>query len=169
MAKIKLEYIWLDGYTPVANLRGKTKIVDGDVDNFSLADCPEWGFDGSSTEQADGSDSDCMLKPVALFPDITRKNAFLVMTEVMLPNGDPHPSNARATIPMTKVSGSVLNKNTFLQDDRPLGWPKLASLILRVNTTLVLVIKMLATLLVKSLKSILILSRCWHQSRRHQC
>ena len=41
MAKIKLEYIWLDGYTPVANLRGKTKIVDGDVDNFSLADRPE--------------------------------------------------------------------------------------------------------------------------------
>ena len=55
-----------------------------------------------------------MLKPVALFPDITRKNAFLVMTEVMLPNGDPHPSNARATIPMTKVSGSALSKNTFL-------------------------------------------------------
>ena len=61
MAKLKLEYIWLDGYEPVANLRSKTKIVEGDVDSFSLEDCPMWGFDGSSTQQADGSDSDCML------------------------------------------------------------------------------------------------------------
>ena len=30
MAKLKLEYIWLDGYTPVAGLRSKTKIIDGD-------------------------------------------------------------------------------------------------------------------------------------------
>ena len=98
MAKLKLEYIWLDGYTPVAGLRGKTKIVDGDPENFSLEDCPEWGFDGSSTQQAEGNSSDCMLKPVALYPDSTRKNAFLVMCEVMMPDGTPHPSNARATI-----------------------------------------------------------------------
>ena len=68
MARIKLEYIWLDGYEPVQNLRGKTKVVDGDYDSFSLEDCEMWGFDGSSTLQADGSDSDCMLKPVAIYP-----------------------------------------------------------------------------------------------------
>ena len=62
MAKLKLEYLWLDGYTPVANLRSKTKIADGDPSTFSLEDCPMWGFDGSSTMQADGSDSDCLLK-----------------------------------------------------------------------------------------------------------
>ena len=28
MAKYKLEYIWLDGYEPVANLRGKTQIKE---------------------------------------------------------------------------------------------------------------------------------------------
>ncbi|MEM7699604.1 MAG: glutamine synthetase, partial [Verrucomicrobiota bacterium] len=49
MAKLKLEYLWLDGYEPVANLRGKTKILDGDPDSLTLADLPEWGFDGSST------------------------------------------------------------------------------------------------------------------------
>ena len=42
MAKLKLEYIWLDGYTPVANLRGKTKIVEGDPEKFTLEDCPMW-------------------------------------------------------------------------------------------------------------------------------
>ncbi len=30
MAKYKLEYIWLDGYEPVANLRGKTQVKEFD-------------------------------------------------------------------------------------------------------------------------------------------
>ena len=42
MARIKLEYIWLDGYEPVQNLRSKTKVVDGDVSSFSLSDCEDW-------------------------------------------------------------------------------------------------------------------------------
>ena len=125
MAKLKLEYIWLDGYTPAANLRGKTKIMEGDPDSLTLADLPEWGFDGSSTQQADGSDSDCVLKPVALHPDSTRKNGFLVMCEVMLPNGDPHPSNTRATIPDDDDLWFGFEQEYFLtQDGRPLGWPE---------------------------------------------
>jgi len=125
MAKLKLEYLWLDGYEPVANLRGKTKIVEGDPETFSLADCPMWGFDGSSTEQADGSDSDCLLKPVALYPDSTRRNGFLVMSEVMLPNGDPHPSNARATIPDDPGLWIGLEQEYFLfSESQPVGWPE---------------------------------------------
>ena len=59
MSKSKLEYIWLDGYTPTANMRSKTKIVS----DFSgkVEDCPEWSFDGSSTLQAEGNSSDCIL------------------------------------------------------------------------------------------------------------
>ena len=125
MAKLKLEYLWLDGYEPVANIRGKTKIIDGDPDNLSLEDLPEWGFDGSSTLQADGSDSDCMLKPVALYPDSTRRNGFLVMCEVMLPDGSPHPSNTRATIPDDPGLWIGLEQEYFLfQDGTPLGWPE---------------------------------------------
>lgn len=125
MAKIKLEYIWLDGYEPVANLRSKTKIAEGEVDSFTLADCDEWGFDGSSTLQADGSDSDCILKPVALYPDAARMDAFLVMCEVMLPDGTPHPSNARATIADDEGLWIGLEQEYFLQKEgRPIGWPK---------------------------------------------
>ena len=124
MAKLKLEYIWLDGYTPMAYLRGKTKIVEGDMDSFSLEDCPMWGFDGSSTEQAEGSDSDCMLKPVAIFPDGARENAFIVMSEVMLPDGSPHPSNTRSTIEDDPGLWVGLEQEYFLfKDGRPLGWP----------------------------------------------
>jgi glutamine synthetase len=57
-----------------------------------------WSFDGSSTQQATGDASDCLLKPVAIFPDPGRKNAYLVMTEVLNADGTPHESNGRALI-----------------------------------------------------------------------
>ncbi len=94
--KTKLEYIWLDGYKPTQSLRSKTQVRE----NFggTLKECPMWCFDGSSTEQADGNASDCLLKPVAVFPDPGRKNSYLVMTEVLNADGTPHESNGRATI-----------------------------------------------------------------------
>jgi len=123
MPKYKLEYIWLDGYQPVPNLRGKTRIASSAPE--SLEDCPMWGFDGSSTQQADGSDSDCMLKPVALYPDGGRDNGFIVMCEVMLPNGEPHPSNYRSTIIEDEDAWFGLEQEYFLmQDGKPLGWPE---------------------------------------------
>ena len=64
----------------------------------TLEECPMWSFDGSSTEQADGNDSDCLLKPVAIIPDPERTNAYLVMTEVLNADGTAHESNGRATI-----------------------------------------------------------------------
>tara|TARA_R110002073_G_scaffold195786_8_gene354845 strand:+ start:1714 stop:2727 length:1014 start_codon:yes stop_codon:yes gene_type:complete len=96
MSKSKLEYIWLDGYEPTANLRSKTKVVD----NFSgkLEDCQTWSFDGGSTKQAAAGFSDCLLKPIAIFPDPDRINGYLVMTEVLNPDGTPHESNSRAWI-----------------------------------------------------------------------
>ena len=82
MTKSKLEYIWLDGYTPTANLRSKTKI-EADFGG-KLEDCPMWSFDGSSTQQAEGNSSDCILKPVACYPDPARKNGFLVIKQINL-------------------------------------------------------------------------------------
>jgi glutamine synthetase len=94
--KSKLEYIWLDGYKPTQSLRSKTMVRK----DFSgkLEDCPVWSFDGSSTQQAEGSKSDCLLKPVMIIPDPGRKNSYLVMTEVLNADRTPHPSNGRATI-----------------------------------------------------------------------
>ena len=96
--KFKLEYIWLDGYEPVPNQRSKTKIVSFEA-TPTLEQLPLWNFDGSSTRQADGSSSDCFLQPVALFPDPARNRGHLVMCEVLLPDGTPHPSNSRGAIP----------------------------------------------------------------------
>jgi len=121
--KTKLEYIWLDGYEPSPNLRSKTKIVaiDGEP---TLEDVPVWNFDGSSTRQAEGSSSDCFLQPVALFPDPGRANAMLVMCEVLLPDGTPHPSNSRASIPDDPDAWFGFEQEYFLfKDGRPLGFP----------------------------------------------
>ena len=92
----KLEYIWLDGYEPTQNMRSKTMIRKDFGGN--LDECPMWSFDGSSTKQADGGDSDCVLKPVTIYPDPQRESGFLVMCEVMNADGTPHSSNGRATI-----------------------------------------------------------------------
>ncbi len=124
MSKYKLEYIWLDGYEPTPNLRSKTKIVDFDAFP-TLEQLPMWNFDGSSTQQAEGRSSDCLLKPVAVFPDTTRKNGALVMCEVLLPDGTPHPTNARATIVDDPGAWFGFEQEYFLyQNGKPLGFPK---------------------------------------------
>ena len=124
MAKYKLEYIWLDGYEPVPNLRSKTKVREYDVFP-SVEEIPIWGFDGSSTRQAEGSNSDCLLLPVAVFRDPAWENAALVMCEVMLPDGTPHPSNSRAKIPDDPDTWFGFEQEYFLyQDGVPLGFPK---------------------------------------------
>jgi len=96
MTAFKLEYIWLDGYKPTQSLRSKTRI-ERDFTG-KLEDCPVWCFDGSSTEQAPGGSSDCLLKPVFICPDPARRNAYLVMCEVLNPDGTAHATNGRATI-----------------------------------------------------------------------
>ena len=57
-----------------------------------------WSFDGSSTLQAEGGDSDCLLKPVFICHDPDRINGYLVMCEVLNADGTPHVTNGRATI-----------------------------------------------------------------------
>ncbi len=125
MSKAKLEYIWLDGYKPMQSLRSKTRIES----DFSgkLEDCPMWSFDGSSTQQAEGNSSDCLLKPVAIFPDPGRKNGYLVMTEVLNANGTAHESNGRATIDDDDNDFWFgFEQEYFLFDpevEKPLGFP----------------------------------------------
>ena len=124
MSKYKLEYIWLDGKKPVPGLRGKSLIKSFEKPP-TLADLPLWGFDGSSTMQAEGSKSDCVLKPVALYPDGAKKDGYLVLSEVMHPDGTPHSTNMRATAPDDPDIWFGFEQEYFLyKDGRPLGFPK---------------------------------------------
>ena len=88
----RAEYIWIDGTVPTAEIRSKTKI---------LADGTEpgiWGFDGSSTNQATGDNSDVVLQPVFTCPDPIRGgDNILVLCECLLTEDlAPHPTNTRA-------------------------------------------------------------------------
>ena len=126
MSKSKLEYIWLDGYKPTQNLRSKTKVVE-DFDG-KLKSCSMWAFDGSSTQQAEGGSSDCLLKPVAIYPDPVRRNGWLVMNEVLNSDGSAHESNGRATINDDDDDFWFgFEQEYFLWDPEtnlPLGFPK---------------------------------------------
>jgi glutamine synthetase len=97
--KIKLEYLWLDGYKPEPNLRSKVKIVEyNDIKNAFLdGKFPKWNFDGSSTKQAQTGSSDCILNPVRHY--ITDKlNTVYVLCEVMNADGTPHETNTRSNL-----------------------------------------------------------------------
>ncbi len=125
MAVSKLEYIWLDGAENMQLLRSKTKLIR----NFSgdLEDAPIWSFDGSSTKQAEGGSSDCLLKPVAIFEDPQRINGYLIMNEVLQADGTPHSTNGRATIDDDDNDFWFgFEQEYFLWDldtDKPLGFP----------------------------------------------
>ena len=124
MTKSKLEYIWLDGYKPEANLRSKTKIFAGEFSG-NISDCPEWSFDGSSTQQADGHSSDCLLNPVRVVLDTQRKNAWLVLCEVLNADGSPHSSNNRAKYnDVEDFWFGFEQEYTLVVEGRPLGFPE---------------------------------------------
>jgi glutamine synthetase len=95
--KTKVEYVWLDGYSPEPNLRSKIKIVDLPAP-FELKHIPNWGFDGSSTKQAEGNFSDCYLKPVKLYHTNSSLDTVYVLCEVLDGNNEIHPSNHRAKV-----------------------------------------------------------------------
>lgn len=121
----KAEYIWIDGTEPVAKLRSKTKIIADGVEPGL------WGFDGSSTSQAEGHSSDCVLQPVASYPDPIRGgDNRLVLCEVLNIDGTPHRSNTRALLrPIAERYAAqeplfgIEQEYTFFQGDRPLGFP----------------------------------------------
>lgn len=126
----KAEYIWIDGGNPrtgdpTAHVRSKAQVIPvGEEPGL-------WGFDGSSTNQAEGEDSDRVLKPVGVYPDPIRGgNNKLVMCEVMLPDMTPDPTNTRARCAAAAEKYAdfdmwfgIEQEYTFMEGTHPLGWP----------------------------------------------
>ncbi len=124
MQPLKFEYVWLDGYAPEPNLRSKTKVLTLDQFDENPDSLPLWSFDGSSTKQAEGRSSDCLLKPVRVVKDPARKNAYLVMAEVLNPDGTPHDSNTRAKFEDDPEFWFGFEQEfAIMEGDKPLGFP----------------------------------------------
>jgi glutamine synthetase len=122
----KAEYIWVDGTTPTAKLRSKTRIMED-----GKTDLPIWGFDGSSTNQAPGDKSDCVLQPVFTCPDPIRGgHNILVMCEVLYIDMKPHETNTRRRCAEVaekfadqEMIFGIEQEYTFFKDGRPYGFP----------------------------------------------
>ena len=80
-----IEYVWIDGR---GNLRSKSKVLEQLIlfEDFKLEDIPEWNFDGSSTYQAKGSDSEIIIKPKILFTDPFRSEISSTNNQVIYPH-----------------------------------------------------------------------------------
>ena len=131
MAICNAEYIWLDGCFPTPGLRSKTRVLDVS-DEPSIEDFPIWGFDGSSTNQSAGDDSDCLLQPVNVVVDPVRGDGnFLVMCEVFNSDGTAHKTNTRALLRTVLEAGAdkeepwigFEQEYVMYEGDRLLGWP----------------------------------------------
>ena len=126
----KLEYLWLDGCTPT-QIRYKTKVVR----DFGKAvdGVPVWGFDGSSTEQADGGSSDCVLKPVRVYNNPIERDSSIVLCEVWNVDDTPHETNTRRMLEETleDLESDIdewvgFEQEYTLYDNKtakPYGWP----------------------------------------------
>jgi glutamine synthetase len=122
------EYIWLDGSEPTQQLRSKTKILD-----HGGSAPPIWGFDGSSTNQATGDHSDCVLQPVFQCHDPIRGgDNILVLCEVLdATTMRPHATNHRAACARSakkyakqEMIFGIEQEYTMLKaDGTPLGFP----------------------------------------------
>ena len=126
---VQVMYIWIDGSGE--NLRCKTMTVDKAP--MSPDDCRWWNFDGSSTGQAEGSNSDVYLKPCALFSDPFRGgNNKLVLCETYTYDMKPHASNYRRkcseVMELAKEQKpwfGIEQEYTLMDiDGHPIYWPK---------------------------------------------
>jgi len=126
--QIQAEYVWLDGEL---GFRCKTQTLTGPIK--SVDDLPEWNFDGSSTNQAAGHDSDVFLRPAAIFRDPFRLgDNILVLCETFNPDGTPNKTNHRyhCNKLMEQVKseepwfGIEQEYTLFNNDGAPYGWPK---------------------------------------------
>jgi glutamine synthetase len=133
MAITQAEYIWLDGAAPVQRLRSKSRIVAVPEKALVIEAFPEWSFDGSSTYQASGNDSDLLLRPVSFLKDPLRGvGNYLVLCEVFNADGTPHPTNTRAHLRRMLAAGAAHEdpwigfeqEYTLLKGEKPLGFPE---------------------------------------------
>lgn len=130
----RCEYVWLDGGTPTQSLRSKTMvntISKEEGEGISLSDFPVWGFDGSSTGQAESDSSDRVLRPVFACADPNRTNAIIVLCDVLNVDFSPHSSNTRSKM-VTTLNQHIDRQPVvgfeqeyfFKKDGRILGWPE---------------------------------------------
>jgi glutamine synthetase len=120
--------VWIDGDY---GLRAKSKTLFSIPK--SLDELGEWNFDGSSTNQAEGHDSDVYMRPVAIFKDpFLGGDNILVLTDTYQADGKPNKTNFRNVCNAAMQAAAahipwfgIEQEYSLLDvDGQPLGWPK---------------------------------------------
>jgi len=131
--KVIAEYVWIGGTG--SDLRNKTRLIEDKSTISSLDELPVWSFDGSSTNQAPGTDSEVMLKPIKYVScPFRRDNHIIVLCECFDSDWNPIPTNRRAFARNIFENESVIDSKPmfgleqeytlFTADGlRPLGFP----------------------------------------------
>lgn len=126
--RVQAEYVWIDSN---GGTRSKTKTLSKPV--TSVDELPEWNFDGSSTSQAPGDNSDVYLRPVAYYPDPFRQgDNILVLCETWDADGSPNKFNYRHDANRLMETNAhegfwfgLEQEYTLLGTDGwPYGWPR---------------------------------------------
>ncbi|KAI1717998.1 glutamine synthetase, catalytic domain-containing protein [Ditylenchus destructor] len=128
-SKCQATYVWIDGTGEY--LRSKTRTLPHVP--ASITDYPEWNYDGSSTGQASGRNSDMFLHPVAVYPDpFLGGKARLVLCDTYDSSHNPSQTNHRFYCSVL-MNACIKDKPWFGmeqeyllldRDGHPLGWPK---------------------------------------------
>lgn len=89
-----VEYIWLGGNN---EFRSKTRVLDNvNTTTIYIKDIPDWNYDGSSTGQASGRESEVIIKPKTLFKNpFGQPYDYIVLCDTYLPDGSPLYNNTR--------------------------------------------------------------------------
>ncbi|KIL96315.1 glutamine synthetase [Fusarium avenaceum] len=125
--QIMAEYVWVDAD---GGTRSKSRTLP--EQDYKPEDLPVWNFDGSSTNQAPGDNSDVYLRPCAVYPDPFRGSPnIIVLAECWNADGTPNKYNFRhdCVKVMDQYADEVPwfgleQEYTLLgSDDRPYGWP----------------------------------------------
>lgn len=125
------EYIWLGGKDTFQDIRSKCRTMYVDELCFDPSKYPVWNFDGSSTGQNQGLDTEILLKPAAVFLNPLMENAVVVLSECFFTNGKPTACNTRFYA--NQVFEEHKEKEPWFgmeqeyvmlgADGRPLDWP----------------------------------------------
>lgn len=123
-----VEYVWLDGD---GSPRSKTKVIyEKAPKNKEDLNLPLWNYDGSSCGQADGKDSEVILKPQSVFPDPFRGgDCLMVLCDTYNSDMTPHSSNSRYVaeqrfkmFPNAEPMFGIEQEFFLMKDDSVLGF-----------------------------------------------
>ena len=130
--QIQAEYVFIDAD---CTARSKCRTLDAARVKQGVDRLPKWTYDGSSTGQAPGDDSEVIIVPRAVYKDPFRGgDNILVLCDTYDPEGNPLPTNSRAPAVAKFEAGNAAAEKPWygleqeytlfnLDGVTPLGWP----------------------------------------------